>query len=196
MRSCAASLATVAALSIAGCAQPVGLGPYRPQYLGSRDVAHAEQLNARAADLMDSDPARAEVLLREALSTDLYCGPAHNNLGVLYLSQGQLYEAAGEFEWAKKLLPGHPDPRLNLALTLERAGRMDDAIASYRSALEVYPEHLPTAQALASCQLRIGRTDDDTAHLLQLIALRGDERWKDWANLQAIKMTPTAGPVE
>ena len=33
----------------------------------------------------------------------------HGNLGVLYLNRGELYEAASEFEWARRLLPGHPD---------------------------------------------------------------------------------------
>jgi hypothetical protein len=50
----------------------------------------------------------------EALSADLFFGLAHNNLGVLYLKEDKLYEAANEFEWARKLMPGHPDPRMNL----------------------------------------------------------------------------------
>lgn len=74
-----------------------------------------------------------------ARSQDLYHGPAHNNLGVIYLKKGLLFEAAGEFQWARQLLPGHPDPRLNLALTLETAGKTDDAIATYKTALEVFP---------------------------------------------------------
>lgn len=54
----------------------------------------------------------------------MFNGPAHNNLGVLFLERGQLCKAANEFEWTRKLLPGHPDPRVNLALTLERAGSL------------------------------------------------------------------------
>jgi len=57
-------------------------------------------LTHEAATLIDADPATAEKLLREALTADLYHGPAHNNLGVLYLkmSPPKLYEAASEFE--------------------------------------------------------------------------------------------------
>jgi len=36
------------------------------------------------AGLIDSDPAKAAELLREALTADLFFGPAHNNLGVLH----------------------------------------------------------------------------------------------------------------
>lgn len=63
---------------------------------------------------MGRDIAKAERLFRSALAADPYCGPAHNDLGVVYLKGGQLYEAAAEFDWARKLMPGHPDPRLNL----------------------------------------------------------------------------------
>ena len=56
------------------------------------------------------------------------CGT--EEIGVIYLDRGEHYEAASELEWARKLLPGHPDPRVNLALLYERAGRTPDALAS------------------------------------------------------------------
>lgn len=121
---------------------------------------------------------------------DLYYGPAHNNLGVIFLDRGDLYEAANEFEWARKLLPGDPDPRLNLALTLERAGRIEDAIAGYRTALDVRGEHLPSMQALARCQVRYGREDDQTPRLLDTIALRGDAEWREWARGRLARTRP------
>jgi tetratricopeptide (TPR) repeat protein len=107
---------------------------------------------------------------------------------VVCLKQDRLFEAAGEFEWARKLLPGLPDPRLNLALTLERAGRTDEALATYATALEVYPDHLPTLEALALLQVRSGKTDQRTRHMLGEIALRGEsQRWRDWAREQMAK---------
>jgi len=54
-------------------------------------------------------------------------------------------------------MPGHPDPPVNLALTLERARQSDEAISTYSAALEVYPEYLPAIQGLATLMLR-GRT--------------------------------------
>jgi tetratricopeptide (TPR) repeat protein len=154
-----------------------------------RNPTKADQLNIKACDLMDKDPAAAEKLLRQALEADLYHGPAHNNLGTLLLRQGQLYAAAAEFQWSARLLPSHPDPRLNLALTLEEAGRTDDAIATYRTALEVYPEHIPTMEALARLQVRSGRTDPDTTHLLSEVAMRGEaECWREWARFELLKL--------
>lgn len=173
----------------AGCRPDVRHdGPYRPQSVQSRDSLEAQRLTQIAADLVESDPTEAERVLRQALDHDLHHGPAHNNLGIIYLSQGRLYDAAGEFEWARKLMPGHPDPRVNLGLTLERAGRMGEAIDAYEAAIESRPAHLPAIQALARCQLRHNRVDSQTPALLGDIALRGDPGWQMWARKQLARM--------
>jgi tetratricopeptide (TPR) repeat protein len=131
---------------------------------------------------VDADPEKAQAMLREALGHDLFFGPAHNNLGVLHLKRGKLYDAAGEFEWARKLMPGHPDPRVNLALTLERAGRSGESIATYSAALEVYPDYLPAIQGLASLTLRSGSDDERMQGWLEAIAMRcKDAMWREWA---------------
>ncbi len=176
-------------LLISGCATPGPRGPYGPGSAETRSPLTAERLTQEAAALIETDPEKAEILLRDALAADLYHGPAHNNLGVLYLQQNNLYEAAQEFQWAAKLMPGHPDPRLNLAQTLEQAGHIDDALESYSTALEVYPNHLPTLQALARCQLRHSKTNENTQSMLREITLRGEtEQWRDWANRQLLRL--------
>ncbi len=196
----AAMLAVLVGLAVAcGCARSTGYAgsPYSDTGTGDiqRDAAAAEALARRAAELLTSDAAtdhtEAESLLRQALALDLYNGPAHNNLGTILLARGDLYAAANEFEWAKKLLPGHPDPRINLALTLERAGRADEAVASYDAALDVYPNHLGATQGLVRLQLRSGRPDDRTHALLREVALRGEsEAWRSWAARHAALRGP------
>ncbi len=179
----------LALLVISGCVTPRQTGPYDPPSESHRDPRQAQELTLKAADSMEKNEAGAEELLRAALTADLFHGPAHNNLGVLHLKRGELYEAASEFEWARKLMPGHPDPRLNLALTLERAGRIDEAIAACDSALEVYPGHVVATEALARLQLRNNRTDGRTRDLLQAIIMRGTtERWKTWASEQLLRV--------
>jgi tetratricopeptide (TPR) repeat protein len=182
-RACLVAFLLVIA-HVGGCAAP-RTGPYAPANPLARDSQRAQALSSRAADLMHEDPEKAESLLREALAADLWHGPAHNNLGVVYLKQGKLYEAAGEFEWARTLMPGHPDPRLNLALTLEKAGRIDEALCTYDTALEVYPNYLPAIQAMARCQVRYARHDERTDDLLREIQFRAnDVAWRDWAMRQ------------
>ncbi|MCE7974335.1 MAG: hypothetical protein DYG92_08450 [Leptolyngbya sp. PLA1] len=182
-----AAVATACGLLLGSCTT-TGPGASPPRERVHRDTPGSEQLARQALQHLQSDPSRAESLLARALAADLYNGPAHNNLGTLYLRQGKLYEAAEEFEWARKLLPGHPDPRLNLALTLEHAGRTGEALATYATALEVYPEHIPSMQALARLQVRSGHEDKQTPRLLAEIALRGETTaWREWAKEQGAR---------
>ncbi len=188
-RRLAIGLCIGAGLASAGCATHPG--PYSPQSESARDTNKAQALTQKAAAIMDKDPVKAESLLRDALTADLYHGPAHNDLGVLLLKKSMLFEAAGEFEWARKLMPGHPDPRMNLALTLERAGRVDEALTAYASALEVYEGHMPTIEAMTRLRIKSGRTDDKTRAMLEEIAFKGETpQWREWARGQMAKSAP------
>jgi tetratricopeptide (TPR) repeat protein len=182
-----AFLAMVASTCLIGC-QAIQSGPYTPQSEAARDPLEAQRLTMLAADILADcgtereDLNKAEALLRQALTADLYHGPAHNNLGVVYLKQSRLYDAAGEFTWGSKLMPSAAGPRVNLALTLERAGRTKEALEGYRTALEVYPEYIEAMQGLARLQIRRSKTDDDTQLYLKEIALRGTSpAWREWA---------------
>lgn len=211
MRTRLFALTTLVPLVLLASCQSGPNTAYTPLEPERRDTSKADALNQQAAALMDDDPEKAETLLREALATDLYHGPAHNNLGVLFLKQGKLYEAAGEFEWASKLLPGHPDPRLNLSLTLESAGRYEQAADHARTAVQVNPGHIASMQQLTKLELRHPRIAGNASSVgfagiqsstipgfavdladrrslrtrLEEIALRGDTpEWRDWARLQ------------
>jgi len=178
----------VLALFAVSCSSPGPVGPYSTTSAENRDESKAEKLTREAVEVGDSNPTKAETLLRDALTADLYHGPAHNDLGVIFYRQGKLYEAANEFEWARKLMPGSPDPRLNLALVLERAGQTKEAFAAYDSALEAAPEHVPTLQAYARLAVREGRHDEKTSQALRLVALRGeDDAWRRWAQQEVAR---------
>lgn len=171
----------VALLAVAACRAPAG-GPYQSGDDGQRNTARAEALTREAADWIYEDPDHAEGLLREALSADLFHGPAHNNLGVLFLERGELYAAAQEFEWARRLLPGSPDPRINLAIALERAGQELEAIATWRAALEAAPEDVGAIQGLAAAAIRHGTEEAPLANWLEVVAIRGEsDAWRTWA---------------
>ncbi len=168
--------------ALAGCTSTPKVGPYESPSAEKRDTNAAEALNREAAELLITDPTAAESLLRKALTSDLFFGPAHNNLGVLHLKQGELYEAASEFEWARKLLPGNPDPRINLAITLERAGRTTDAMDAYKTALEVQPGSVIAMQGAAVLAVRSGKNEAALGGWLKEIALSGEnETWREWA---------------
>lgn len=174
-------------LAAPGCSSP----ECRPQVAAApsaRNPTEAERLTKAATQAMAFDPEHAEALLVQAIAADEFHGPAHNNLGVLHFTRGDLHAAAREFELAGGLIPGHPDPRLNLALTLERAGRFDDAISEYEAALQLSPHSTPTLQALTRCRLRHSTQTLERAALedsLQEIAIRGTSpKWRQWAQSQ------------
>lgn len=191
LRRLVALVATACVAAHSGCSgSGRGASPYTAGSAASatRDPQRAQALHARAGRLGPGKDDEAERLLREALAADLYHGPAHNNLGVLLLRQGRLYEAAHEFEWARKLMPGHPDPRVNLAIALEHAGRTDDALRAYDAALAVYDNYLPALQGRARLLVASGRADRSAVPALREIAMRGDDEWREWASLQMIRL--------
>lgn len=186
-----ACIATVliGTLVLPGCGEGQARGPYNSDGSAMRDITKAEATYQQAIGIIASDKEQAEKLLRAALGCDLYHGGAHNNLGVLLLNQGKLYDAAEEFEWARKLLPGSPEPRTNLALVLERGGKHQEAIDAARTALEVSPGDLPAMQTLALIQVREGLGDQTTIGYLDAIVMRcPDPVWSDWAQRQRLTL--------
>ena len=174
-------------LGLAACRSTTA-GPYTPPGEAQRETVAAELLSRLGAEAMATDLDKAEGLLREALTKDLFYGPAHNNLGVVFLKQDKLYEAANEFEWARKLLPDSPDPRVNLGLVMERAGRSDEAFRAYETALEVAPDCLAATEGAALCAVRHGRGEARLDGWLRAISLRGEtEQWRNWAASQAAR---------
>lgn len=177
----------IVACILPACGRIPSPSPYADNTTITRNALLSQELAQQAVAIISTNKPRAEELLKEALAEDLYNGPAHNNLGVLYLtaSPPRLYEAASEFEWACKLMPGQPDPRFNRALVFERAGRSDDAVSAYATTLEVTPQYMPALQGRASLMIRLGRADDATQVALGEIALRGTtEHWREWAKMR------------
>ena len=144
-------------------------------------------------------PAKA---FQTALSADLFFGPAHNNLGTVYLRQQKYYLAAWEFQYAEQLMPHQAEPRNNLGLVYEAVGKLDDAANSYEQALDLEPENPRIAGNLARVYIRGNRTDDKTRKLLESIVMK-DTRpdWIAWARERLALMgaarpttTPTSTP--
>jgi len=177
-------LLVIIGVSLAACRSTIG--PYSTPTQVSRDTTAAERLSREAANVIEADLDKAEALLREALTKDLFYGPAHNNLGVVFLKQDKLYEAANEFEWARKLLPDSPDPRVNLGIAMERAGRTSDAFLAYEAALEVAPGNIAAMQGAALLSARSNSAPPQLASWLDTIAVRGESSaWRDWARLRS-----------
>ena len=76
---------------------------------------------------------------RKALETDPDNASAHNDLGVLYLNDGEPEKARAEFQRASALRPKMAMAYVNESFALLALDRPGDAEASARKALEIVP---------------------------------------------------------
>lgn len=156
----------------------------------NRDSEAAYRYNAEALDLMNADQYdQAEQKLKLALDADLFYGPAHNNLGTVYLYKQDLYRAAREFQYATKLMPGRAQPIYNLGMVFEAVGELDKAATHYAKARLIEPELVTITCNLARVYVRQNRKDAETRQLLRQVVLQSpDDHWRSWAQEQLIKM--------
>jgi tetratricopeptide (TPR) repeat protein len=140
---------------------------------------------------------RAEVLFRKAVAADERYGPAHNNLGSLYLDQRDLYQAAWAFQRAVEFMPDRAEPFNNLGLTYEAAGRLEEAIEMYSSAVELEsanPEYL--GNLMRARLLRGDRDESVWFGLRELVFIDKRPEWIEWAEDQlALKLRGTSPPA-
>ncbi len=163
------------------------------------DAEKAKKLNGeglkklKAGELDD-----AESLFREALAADVNYGPAHNNLGQIYLSRHQLYLAAWEFEFAANLMPERPECRVNLGLVYETADRLKLARDYYESALEISPNDSVALGNLARVSVKMDEEPGRVHYLLSELVMRDNRpKWLNWAKeLMATRYRDAALPLD
>jgi Flp pilus assembly protein TadD len=117
-----------------------------------------------------------------AIEADQYSGVAHNNLGLLYFQRGELYQTAWEFDYAAKLMPNQPEPRNNLGMVLEAAGRVEEAIEQYGRSLSIDSDNAEVLGNLTRAHVRRGDKGEEVRELLSDLVLK-DRRpeWLRWA---------------
>ena len=150
----------------------------------NRDQRAAQAKIERAMEFYEQgNLERAEPLLQEALLADVTSGPAHNALGKLYFDQQKFYLAAWEFEYVINLMPERPEPHNNLGLVMEAVGKLDEAIQSYQTALEIEPDNPDYLGNSVRARLRRGERDLFVRQQLeQLIFIDSRPDWVAWAN--------------
>lgn len=152
----------------------------------NRDTERAKAENERAIGFCEKGKCdKAEKALQEALIADVTYGPAHNNLGKLYFSQGQYYLAAWEFEYAIKLMPERFEPLCNLGLVYETVGKLDEAVDFYSRAHGLQPKDPEVLGNLARARVRMGEPVAVVQPLLaELVFMDTRPAWVNWAKEQ------------
>jgi len=183
-------------LSLTGCASNKGHGdPAEYQTVGKdprRDTDAAKADNLRAVQaLAKNDYPHAETALKKALAEDIMFGPAHNNLGKVYFHQNKLYLAAWEFEYAAKLMPHVIEPKNNIGLVFEAAGKWDQAVQHYSDALTLEPENSELIANAARARLRRGDNNAEVRSLLsKLVMIDTRPEWVEWARRKLVLLPP------
>jgi Tfp pilus assembly protein PilF len=183
----ALALACVGCGSLRHHAAPVAADA-QPRRTAEAVVHHQKALEDLKAGRLEE----AQQELKAALDDDLFYGPAHNNLGIVYYQQKKYYEAAWEFQAAAKLMPRKAEPLNNLGLVFEAAGKLQEASDWYEKALSAEPDTAETVGNLARVRTRANRQDERTRQLLDDVA-RNDPRpeWVAWARERLMSMHDT-----
>ncbi len=107
---------------------------------------------------------------RELIEQHPNCGAIWQLLGIALTMQGK--DALLASEKAAELLSDDPGAHNNLGNALGRAGRLDEAIASYRRALALEPRFAEAHTNLGNALLELGRLDEAEASCRRAIEIR------------------------
>jgi predicted O-linked N-acetylglucosamine transferase (SPINDLY family) len=138
------------------------------------DHRWADALRRAVESHQDGDLAEAERLYRIVLLAPHAPAIASFNLGVLWMAQGRLDEAAGAFRRAVAVEPEMVNALINLGTTQLALGRPEDAVELYRRALAIGPDNAMAVGNLGKALQDLGRRDEAVAAYHAALALEPD----------------------
>lgn len=135
----------------------------------------------------DLESARRD--LDDAVAADDQNAFAWMALGAVRFEGDALFEAASCFERAARLAPTRYEPHFNIGSVLESAGRYDQAIDAYETALRLAPGEVAVMENLARACIR-SNSRLDRARLLMAEALQKEDRpaWTRWMREQLLRL--------
>jgi tetratricopeptide (TPR) repeat protein len=129
------------------------------------------QLGYAYAGLKRRDEAKSE--FSRAIALDPKMAPAYQNLG-LVLMDSDPAAAADAFRHAAELQPTESSPRFLAGYSLERAGKLPEAIEQYRAALALSPKDYEVQFALGRALLRADDAAGAEEHFRAALDVKGD----------------------
>lgn len=116
-------------------------------------------------------PQEALADYEKALELDPNCASAHFNLAVTFVRAGDLAQAEAHYRQA---LPGRATAETHngLGYVLARRGRADEAIAEFRTAIDIDPHFAPAYNNLADALEQQGKLDDAAEYYRRSLAER------------------------
>ena len=115
-----------------------------------------------------------ETLFRHALKVTENNDLAHKALGDALIKQGQIVEAAGQYQEAIRIQPGDAEFHNNLGFAFFNEGQYDKAIRQYQEAIRISPNYVLAHDNLGIALVKKGRTDEAISQYQETIRLKPD----------------------
>jgi tetratricopeptide (TPR) repeat protein len=127
---------------------------------------YAEALRGHAAMIRDSEPLRAEALLKKAAEADPQSATSYFELGKFYAAGKEYAKAVAAYRKAVELDPNGPDPRFNLGSLYAQTKDYAAAEATFLKVISLAPPYLDEVYYnLAMVQNRIGKHEESLKNL-------------------------------
>jgi protein O-mannosyl-transferase len=110
-----------------------------------------------SASIQTSYWRNSETLFTHALAVTKHNDVAENNLGIIFLQNGQLDDAISRLQAAIDLRPENGPAHNNLAKALLQKGRVAEAMVHYRKFLEIEPGNVEARNILGTALIQQGR---------------------------------------
>ena len=116
----------------------------------------------------------SETLFRHALAVTVNNDVAENNLGIVFLGQGNLDEAISLLQSAVDLRPDNSPAHENLAKALLQKGRVTDALVHYRKLLELQPDNMEVHNIVGTILVQQGRVQEGVEEWQKVLSAEPD----------------------
>lgn len=178
---------TVLVFILVGCVGPVKNINSSTDKINHSGLIKAIALNNKGVDRLERNEIfEAEKYFKQGLEWDGKCGALHNNLGVFYFKNGDLYNAALEFQCAVKSMQNKPEAMNNIGLVFESALQLEKAIEWYQEALKIKPNSTEILGNYARARIKNGDTDNDLRNILNSLIIKDPRKeWSSWAKKQS-----------
>ena len=116
----------------------------------------------------------SETLFKHALAVTANNDVAENNLGIVYLRQGNLDEAISLLQAAVDLRPDNSPAHENLAKALLQKGKVTDALIHYRKLLELQPDNIEVHNIVGTVFMQQGRIREGVEEWQKVLEIQPD----------------------
>jgi tetratricopeptide (TPR) repeat protein len=116
----------------------------------------------------------SETLFKHALAVTKNNDVAENNLGIVYLRQGNVDEAISLLQAAVDLRPDNSPAHENLAKALLQKGEVANALIHYQKLLQLQPDNIEVHNIVGTVLVQQGRVREGAEEWRKVLAIQPD----------------------